>query len=87
MLAIVWFGVMPFENQMMILTANRNIKGDDSLEQVMGEENTADSFPVWTITDIDRLDEFDYRERCAERLVEIVLDLDNYMVVGRLFIL
>ena len=47
------------ENQMMILTANRNMKGKDSLEQVMREENTADSFPVFTITDIDRLDEFD----------------------------
>ena len=74
------------ENQMMILTANRNMKGEDSLEQVMREENTADSFPVLTITDIDRLDEFDYRERCVERLVEIVLDVDNYMGVGRLFI-
>jgi hypothetical protein len=58
-LAIVWFGVIPFENQMMILTANRNIKGEDSLKQVMRQENTADSFPVLTITDIDRLDEFD----------------------------
>ena len=29
---------MPFENQMMILTANRNIKGDDSLERVMREK-------------------------------------------------
>ena len=74
------------ENQMMILTANRNMKGEDSLEQVMREENTADSFPVLTITDIDRLDEFDYRERCVERLVEIVLEVDNYMGVGRLFI-
>lgn len=74
------------KNQMMILTANRNMKGDDSLEQVMREENTADSFPVLTIADIDRLDEFDYRERCVERLVEIVLDVDNYMGVGRLFI-
>jgi Domain of unknown function (DUF5615) len=74
------------ENQMMILTANRNMKGDDSLESVMREENTADSFPVLTISDIDRLDEFDYRERCVERLVEMVLDVDNYMGVGRLFI-
>ena len=74
------------ENQMMILTANRNMKGEDSLEQVMREENTADSFPVLTIADIDRLDEFDYRDRCVERLVEIVLDVDNYMGVGRLFI-
>lgn len=74
------------ENRMMILTANRNMKGEDSLEQVMREENTADSFPVLTITDLDRLDEFDYRERCVERLVEIVLDIDNYMGAGRLFI-
>ena len=37
------------ENQMMILTANRNMKGENSLEQVMREENTADSFPVLTI--------------------------------------
>jgi len=74
------------ENQMMILTANRNMKGDDSLEQVMREENTADSFPVLTIGDIARLDEFDCRERCVERIVEIVLDVDNYMGSGRLFI-
>jgi hypothetical protein len=74
------------ENQMMILTANRNMKGEDSLEQVMREENTADSFPVLTIADLERLDEFDYRERCVERLIEIILDIDNYMGVGRLFI-
>lgn len=65
------------ENQMMILTANRNMKGEDSLEQVMREENTADSFPVLTITDLDRLDEFDYREQCVERLLEIVLEIDS----------
>ncbi len=74
------------ENQMMILTANRNMKGDDSLEQVRREENTADSFPVLAIGDIARLVEFDYRERCVERLVVIVLDVDNYMGAGRLFI-
>ena len=74
------------ENPMMILTANRNMKGDDSLERVMREENTADSFPVLTIADIDRLDEFNCRERCVERLVEIVLDVDNYMGAGGLFI-
>jgi Domain of unknown function (DUF5615) len=74
------------ENQMMILTANRNMKGEDSLEQVMREENTADSFPVLTIGSLDRLDEADYRERCVERLIEIVLDVDNYKGVGRLFI-
>jgi predicted nuclease of predicted toxin-antitoxin system len=74
------------ENKMMVLTANRNRSGEDSLEQVMREENTADSLPILTIGDLTRLDEFDYRERCVERLVEIVLDLENYMGAGRLFI-
>jgi len=73
-------------NRMLILTANRNMKGKDSLEQVMREENQADSLPVLTIGDLDRLDEFDYRERCIERLIEIVLDIDNYLGAGRLFI-
>jgi predicted nuclease of predicted toxin-antitoxin system len=74
------------ENQMMILTANRNMKGEDSLEQVMREENTENSFPVLTIGNLERLDETDYRERCVERLIEIVLDIDNYKGAGRLFI-
>ena len=73
-------------NQMMILTANRNMKGEDSLEQVMREENTSTSFPIVTIADLSRRDESEYRERCADRLVEIVLELENYMGVGRLFI-
>ena len=73
-------------NQMMILTANRNMKGKDSLEQVIREENTTISFPVVTIGNLDRLDEFDYRERCVDRMIEIVLDIDNYQGVGRLFI-
>jgi predicted nuclease of predicted toxin-antitoxin system len=74
------------EHQMMILTANRNMKGEDSLEQVMREENTENSLPVITIGNLDRLSEADYRERCAERLIEIVVDIDNYIGVGRLFI-
>jgi len=71
---------------MMILTANRNMKGGDSLEQVMREENTENSFPVLTIGNLDRLSEAEYRERRAERLIEIAVDIDNYKGVGRLFI-
>ncbi len=74
------------EHQMMILTANRNMKGEDSLEQVMREENTENSYPVLTIGSLDRFSESDYRERCAERLIEIVVDADKYKGVGRLFI-
>ena len=41
-------------NQMILLTANHSMKGEDSLEQVLREENTPDSFPVMTIGDADR---------------------------------
>lgn len=74
------------DNQMILITANRNMKGTDSLEQTIREENTADSLPIVTIGNLDRLDERNYRERCAARLIEIVLDIENYMGVGRLFI-
>lgn len=74
------------ENQMLILTANRNMKGEDSLEQVMREENTENSFPVVTIGNLDRFSEPDYRERCVERLIEIAVYIDQYKGVGRLFI-
>ena len=74
------------EHQMSILTANRNMKGEDSLEQVIREENTEDSFPVLTIGSLDRLSEADYRERCVERLIEVAVDIDRYKGVGRLFI-
>ena len=73
-------------NQMIILTANRNMKGNDSLEQVIREENTLQSLPVVTIGNKERLDEQSYREQCASRLVEILFDIENYMGVGRIYI-
>jgi Domain of unknown function (DUF5615) len=73
-------------HQMLILTANRNMKGEDSLEQVMREENDENSLPVITISSLDRFSEPDYRERCLERLIAIVVDIEQYKGVGRLFI-
>ncbi|AUB39676.1 hypothetical protein COO91_05674 [Nostoc flagelliforme CCNUN1] len=40
---------------MILLTANRSMKGKDSLEQVIREENTLASLPVITIGNADRL--------------------------------
>ena len=48
-------------NQMLLLTANRNAKGEDSLEQTIREEGTATSLPVITIGSLDRLIEREYR--------------------------
>jgi len=36
--------------QMLLLTANRSMKGEDALEKVRREENTPTSFPVVTIS-------------------------------------
>lgn len=74
-------------NQMILLTANRSMQGKDSLEQVMREENTSISLPVVTIGNIDRLlVEPDYRERCINRLVDIVVDIEAYRGARRIFI-
>ena len=82
---IVWR--LAQSNQMILLTANRSMKGENSLEQVMREEMTSASLPVITISDADRLfNDSQYRDRCAVCLVEIVLDIDVYMGGSRIFI-
>lgn len=73
-------------NQMLLLTANRNAKGENSLEQTIREEGTSTSLPVITIGNLDRLVERAYREQCSARLADIVLSIENYLGVGRLFI-
>jgi predicted nuclease of predicted toxin-antitoxin system len=73
-------------NGMVLLTSNRNMQDDNSLEQAIRQENTTDSLPVITISDVQRLDKKSYRDRCIARLVEIALDLDNYLGTGRIFV-
>lgn len=74
------------EKHMVLLTANRSMKGEDSLEQVIREENLPISLPVVTLGNVDRIVEREYREQCIDRLIEIVFYIDNYLGVGRLFI-
>ncbi|NET62850.1 MAG: ACP S-malonyltransferase, partial [Symploca sp. SIO2E6] len=74
-------------NEMILLTANRSMKGKDSLEQVMREENNSTSLPVITIGNIDRLlAEPEYRTRCVNRLVDVVVDIEDYRGTRRVFI-
>lgn len=73
-------------HRMLLLTDNRNMAGADSLEQTIRNENEATSLPVLTISRADRMIERAYRQRCAARLLEIVLYLDNHLGAGRLFI-
>lgn len=75
------------ENKMILLTANRSMKDEDSLELVMREENTQNSLPVVTVGNADRvLNDSSYRERCVDRIVEIAIYTVNYMGSRRVFI-
>lgn len=71
---------------MIILTANRQMRGKDSLEETIRAENIVSSFPVITIGNVDKINERIYRERCAARLIDVVIDLENSMGIGRLYI-
>jgi hypothetical protein len=74
------------EQQLILLTANRNDEGEDSLEQTIREENKPASLPVLTIGILDRMKERTYREKCAEKIVDIVLNIENYLGAGRIYI-
>lgn len=71
---------------MILLTDNRNIQGDDSLEQTIRNENTLSALPVITVGSLARLDEKLYRVQCATRIAEIAVDLENFIGTGRIYI-
>ena len=82
---VVWQTVQ--KRQLLLLTANRRMIGEDSLEQVLREENSKTSLPVVTVADPDQfLQSAAYRQCCLNRLIDIVLDVDNLLGTGRLFI-
>lgn len=74
------------ENGVILLTNNRNMDGEDSLEQTLRDENTPSSLPVVTIANAGRLSERHYRERCAFQLLEVVLELNKHLGRSRVYI-
>ena len=73
-------------HNMILLTHNRNMNDADSLEQTLREENTPTSLPVITLGRAERLRDRAYRERCVVRLIEIGLEIEQYLGTGRIFI-
>jgi len=74
------------ENGMVLLTNNRNMDDEDSLEQTLREENVPTSLPIITIGNVGRLSERHYRERCAFQLLEIVIELEDHLGRSRVYI-
>jgi len=73
-------------HRMLLLTNNRSANEANSLEQTIQEENTPTALPVVTVGNVGRVRENEYRKRCIERLIEIIVELDNYLGTGRVFI-
>lgn len=74
------------QQRLWLLTNNRNNENEISLEATIRRENTAQSLPVITVSDKDRLDEAEYRQRAVAALVEIILYPEQNLGTGRLFI-
>jgi hypothetical protein len=70
----------------LLLTNNRNREDDTSLQATIERENTRESLPVITVSDKDRLVVPAYRQQAAHKLATIIIYLENYLGVGRIYI-
>ena len=74
------------QEEMLLVTSNRNSKGETSLQATMQRENSPEALPIVTVSDKELLRQADYRQRVAQSLARIIIDLDDYRGAGRLFI-
>ena len=83
--AVVWRTCQ--REELVLITANRNRRGADSLEAVIQSENQPDSLPVITIADQDRvLQDRLYAEKVAESLLDFLIRIDEVRGAGRLYV-
>lgn len=74
------------KHQLLLVTNNRNDENEASLQATMLRENRADALPIVTVSDKDSLALAEYRQRVAHSLAAIMIDLENYLGAGRLFV-
>jgi len=75
------------EREIILLTGNRNADGDDSLEETIQRESTADSLPVFTISNPDRfMKDSHYAEQVAARIHDYLQVLDRLRGAGRVYL-
>ena len=75
------------DRQLILITGNRNDDGPDSLEATIRESNTLQCLPVLTLSHAKRISQSGaYAEQAAERLLEILIDIDNMRGTGRIWL-
>jgi hypothetical protein len=73
--------------QVVLVTANRNDAGPESLESTIQHQNTPQSLPVFTLANDQRvLRDRQYAETVANRLIEALFDIDSYRGTGRIYL-
>jgi hypothetical protein len=72
---------------LVLLTANRNYEGPDSLEAAIRTLSTPTSLPVLTLANPEQiLHGRDYAVRVADRLLELLFEIDRHLGAGRLYL-
>lgn len=75
------------EEQLVLITANRNAEEPDSLESVIRALNTPMSLPVITLANQSRLlRDKTYAECTADKLLEYLVEIERYRGTGRLYV-
>jgi hypothetical protein len=75
------------EQQIFLITDNRNEDSPDSLESTIRDKRTDASLPVFTLADSDRVQQSgDYAEEIVESLFEKLLRIDTLLGTGRLYL-
>ncbi len=73
--------------QLILITDNRNLDSDDSMEATIRRHGTAQSLPIFTIADKDKLRmDSAYAERVIEKLYDYLLGIDDVRGAGRLYL-
>jgi hypothetical protein len=75
------------EEELVLITANRNADSPDSLKTTIRTHGTVASLPVFTLADANRgLTERTYAELVDERLLEYLFDIENLRGAGRMYL-
>jgi hypothetical protein len=75
------------DNQLVLITANRNEDDPESLGTTIRQRNRPECLPVLTLADPLRVaHDRQYAEAVVERLLDILGNIDVYRGTGRLFL-
>jgi hypothetical protein len=73
--------------EIVLFTANRNRKGEESLEAAIANLNTPQSLPVFTLANAGRCQHDNkYATRVAVNFLQYLLEIDTVRGAGRLYL-